>query len=671
MELIVTETASVARILATFFNANNRHFNYYSSDKHLVIWIDDCMVDLKFLAFKAKKGYLVDKNTLEYKLKLVSKAKQKPLSVLQNKKVQLIKQLIFRSKSIVIATEPSQEGRRKFEYFKEFFSITQPCTRLWLYSLEKSFLENHLYQDYSTSCFRTYYNRDLIFKIVQNKFSKYYYNQTGIKTKLDLIKTSLLSFLCDKHLKERNSETQTHYKVNVELSCNHKLFSCFFEKKYKKKEGAQNLVDFFCKESRVEVSEKKIKLIKPKQLLLYDFMSLIICANNLYGFSFSKTQQVLLNLYRQRFISYPFTLNNYLPRLYKSTIPKILNALRDYPVFKQDILNLKLARLYYKDVIIDKDFKSHGIIPTLKIPTCLNVSEKAIYELIVKRTIDCFTPKEDIRKASLKLSVGETYFSLPLKVYQGNFLHNNKENQVDTLEELNGMKNFKVESVSIITSRKKQYPLFTIASLFGKLKQDFIRHLQEKEISKTYFNSFTDLFLNLSLTLEHLVKQEYLCIKDKKLVCQDKAIDYYFKTKDLPVSNISYLFDFEILFFKANQDWINREMFYKISCEKLEVLKQSITTLRYLKESLKKVCPMCLGSNFELSYHKLVCLNKNCNWSISRLVSGVYLSREELEELLELKRVNKAFVFKTRKNICFKAYLYLDRNGRLLFDSIN
>ncbi|MDM1094741.1 DNA topoisomerase [Myroides odoratimimus] len=670
MELIITQSASVARILATFFNANNRHFDYYSSQTHLVIWIDDCMVDLKPLSFKQNNDSFAAKNFFEYKLKLVKRTNKSTPCVVQSKKVQLIKRLILKSKSIVIAIEPSQAERRNFEYFKEFFNITLPCKILWLYSLEKSFLKNHLYLDNTTSCFKTYYNRDLIFKIVQNKLSKYYYNQTGIKIKLGLIKTALIALLSKKHLKSATSKTKTHYRVSVELSFEDRLFCCFFEKKYKKLEQAEDLAGLLNKDSKVEIGKKKIQTLSQKQLLLYDFISLIICLNKLYGFSFSKSKQVLLSLYRQRFISYPLTLNNYLPSWYKSSIPRLLNALRDYPLFNQELLTLKLARLNYNDVIIDSDLKSHGIIPTFKIPTCLNTCEKVIYQMIVKRTIDCFTPKEDIKKASFNLFIDDEGLDLPLEIYNGGLLKGSKTHTLETLELINNIQTFKVESVSVVTQTKKQYALFSIESLFKKLKNNFIKTLHENGIEKMHYCFFTDLFLCLSLTIDQLIKQEYLYIDNKKLVCKNRALDYYFKTKDLPVSSFVYLFDFEVLFFKANQAEINKEMFYKISCEKLKELNQSIFFLKDSKEPLKGSCPMCLGSKFELSYQRLVCLNKTCNWTLPRLIFGVHLSKKELEELLGLKKISKVFVLTTRKNICFKAYLFLDKNARLMFDTI-
>lgn len=658
MELIITQSASVARILATFFNANNRYFDYYSSQTHLVVWIDDCMVDLKPLNFKQDNDSFLGRDFLDYKLKLVKRTNKKTPCVVQSKKVQLIKELILKSKSIVIATEPSQTQRRKFEYFKEFFNITLPCKTLWLYSLEKSFLKNHLCLDNTTSCFKTYYNRDLIFKIVQNRLSRYYYNQTGTKIKLGLIKTALIALLSKKHLKSKASQTKTRYRVSVELSFKEKLFCCFFEKKYKKLKQAQNLFGLLNKDSRVEISEKNIQTLRQKQLLLYDFISFIVCVNKLYGFSFSKTKQALLSLYRQKFISYPLTLNNYLPSWYKSSIPRLLNALRDYPLFKKELLTLKLARLNYKDVIVDSDLKTHGIIPTLKIPTCLNTCEKVIYQLIVKRTIDCFTPKEDVKKVSLNLFVDDAGLDLPLEIYKGEFLKDNLVNQVDTLEQLNGMKVFKIESVNITIHTKKQNALSSIEGLFKKLKKDFINTLHENAISQVHFCYFTDLFLGLSLTLDQLIKQEYLYIDNKKLVCTNKALDHYFKTKDLPVSSFAYLFDFEVLFFKANQAEINKQMFYSISCEKLKELSQSISYLKESKEPLKGSCPKCLGSKFELSYQRLVCLNKTCNWTVPRFVFGVHLSKKELEELLELKKQVEYLSLKREitfvlKRICF------------------
>ncbi|SEJ32892.1 DNA topoisomerase-3 [Myroides marinus] len=672
MQLIITETASVARILATFFNANNKHFGYYSSQTHFVVWIDDCKIDIKPLDFKK----VSKENSFQYKLRplrLVNKSAFCPVTL---KKLALIKELVLLSKSIVFASEPSGILQTRFEYLKQYLNITIPNSTVLLTSLDKGFLKRTFLSgdtDKLTNDFivQAYHNRNLISSIIKKQFTKVYQKVTdNINTQLCLYKTPLLSLICLRYLNSKASRLDKTYKVRVNINAGKTTVFGYLSKDYKTKQYAQRVAKAIEKEKEVTLQEIKVEAVEQEPILLYDFFSLSIKAYKLYGYQVSKTLEVLLSLYRQRFITYPFTLSQYLSYKYKDRVPKLLNALRDYPLFKEDLLHLKLARLNYKSVLKKQNLENHGILTTLKIPTDLNVCEKAIYELIAKRSIDSFTPKKEIRKAKLKFLIKNSLSHLPIEVYTGDVLDMDYPNVVGCFNVFEGEESFKVDSTLIVEKTNSEVQSFTFTSTLEYIRDEFLGFLQNKAVAQSHICFFSDVFLTLSLTLEKLIENGYLYTSENGFVCHEKALDYYKKTKNVGLNTFSCLFEFELLFYKQSKAEIKKQEFYNTAKEKLEQLERAINDLTNSVKSLKGVCPICLESKFELGYNKLICLNKKCNWTIPRLVSGVYLSETELEELLNLRRINKVFVFTTRNKVKFKANLYLDIKGGFIFNPV-
>ncbi|KZE82841.1 hypothetical protein AV926_06285 [Myroides marinus] len=672
MQLIITETASVARILATFFNANNKHFGYYSSQTHFVVWIDDCKIDIKSLDFKK----VSKENSFKYKLRplrLVNKSAFCPVTL---KKLTLIKELVLLSNSIVFASEPSGILQTRFEYLKQYLNITIPNSTVLLTSLDKDFLKRTFLSvdtDKLTNDFiiQAYHNRNLISSIIKKQFTKVYQKVTdNINTQLCLYKTPLLSIICLRYLNSKASRLEKTCKVRVNINAGKTTVFGYLSKEYKTKQYAQRVAKAIEKEKEITLQEIKVEAVEQEPILLYDFFSLSIKAYKLYGYQVSKTLEVLLSLYRQRFITYPFTLSQYLSYKYKDRVPKLLNALRDYPLFKEDLLHLKLARLNYKSVLKKQNLENHGILTTLKIPTDLNVCEKAIYELIAKRCIDSFTPKKEIRKAKLKFFIKNSLSHLPIEVYTGDVLDMDYPNVVDCFNVFEHKEFFKVDSTLIVEKTNSEVQSFTFTSTLEYIRDEFLGFLQNKTVAQSHICFFSDVFLTLSLTLEKLIQNGYLYTSENGFVCHEKALDYYKKTKNVGLNTFSCLFEFELLFYKQSKGEIEKQEFYNAAKEKLEQLERAINDLKSSAQSLKGVCFKCKGNTLKSSYYKLVCLNKDCNWTMPRLISGAYLSNTNIKDLLTSNRLEDPISLITRKGKKVKAYLYFDSNGKLLFDPI-
>ncbi|MCC9043595.1 DNA topoisomerase [Myroides sp. M-43] len=672
MKLVITETASVARILATFFNTHQKEFGYYKSDKYFVTWMDDCKIKLELLESLKNQNKANSHVPLDYKLTLVNKKEHKSSNPIALKKLDIIRQLTQKSKEVIIATMPSATAEASFRYLFEYLQIDLPFKRLWLESLcNQSITKAMLNIDRNKNDDTVFYaqkNKELIYKQLNQ-----YYSKVALKSedKLCFVNAVLLSLICQNYLDTNQSNPKTTYRIMVNLRSTSKDYYCYFPKLYHKENSALKDLKLIQKNSRVKTKSKNIEFVKEPAVLLFDFLTLTIKARSVYGFSSLKTLNILIRLYRQRFISYPLTLNKYLPQSSKDGISGVLNVLRDYPKFKETLLTLKLAKLHYRGIIKDENFHTHGILTTLNIPHSLTVDEKAIYELIAQRCIDTFRLQPQIRKAVLILDIENQPYDLLLEAFENNLSNNNSVNTVDSIDGLLQVDSFQVESAKIVKQTNQSESLFTFSSLIQKIQDDFIASLKQNGLSKESFYFFKDVFVKLVLGVDTLLEKGYVISTPKGLVTTEMGLDYYKRLTRFNLSSSSYkdLIDFELFFFNLKQGITIRQEFYRQSQDKLRFIHHKITYFTDLDNISDFVCLAC-KDKLELSFKRLVCLNKSCPWRVERFVSGVYLSEFDLEFLLKSKRSKSWFSFKDRKGYPFKAYLFFNEKLQLCYEFV-
>ena len=199
-------------------------------------------------------------------------------------------------------------------------------------------------------------------------------------------------------------------------------FDLYKENGFKKKEKAQELIDFLLQEQPLtcQISSIEKKRERKNPPLLFNLAELQNECSKRFKISPDETLRIVQELYEKKLVTYPRTDARVLSAAVAKEISRNLNGLNKYPMavpFLQDILQLgsykTLAKTRY---VNDKQITDHyAIIPTgqgLHALTSFSQTAHGVYDLIVRRFLSIFYPPAVYQKISLVTKIqSESFFS--------------------------------------------------------------------------------------------------------------------------------------------------------------------------------------------------------------------------------------------------------------------
>lgn len=203
-------------------------------------------------------------------------------------------------------------------------------------------------------------------------------------------------------------------------------FDLYKENGFKKKEKAQELIDYLSQPQPVQAQIASIEKKKEKKNppLLYNLAELQNDCSKRFKISPDETLRIVQELYEKKLVTYPRTDARVLSTAVAKEISRNLNGLSKYPMaapYLQDILQFGthkgLAKTRY---VNDKQITDHyAIIPTGQGLSALNSvsgTAKGVYDCIVRRFLSIFYPPAVYQKVSLILKIKEESFFANFRV---------------------------------------------------------------------------------------------------------------------------------------------------------------------------------------------------------------------------------------------------------------
>ena len=203
-------------------------------------------------------------------------------------------------------------------------------------------------------------------------------------------------------------------------------FDLYKENGFKKKEKAQELIDYLSQPQPVQAQIAAIEKKKEKKNppLLYNLAELQNDCSKRFKISPDETLRIVQELYEKKLVTYPRTDARVLSTAVAKEISRNLNGLSKYPMaapYLQDILQFGthkgLAKTRY---VNDKQITDHyAIIPTGQGLSSLNSvsgTAKGVYDCIVRRFLSIFYPPAVYQKVSLILKIKEESFFANFRV---------------------------------------------------------------------------------------------------------------------------------------------------------------------------------------------------------------------------------------------------------------
>ena len=167
--------------------------------------------------------------------------------------------------------------------------------------------------------------------------------------------------------------------------------------------AAENAPDIESVENKMTDDSGDVELNIVKGQTLHNMVTLWMDATMELGYDFEPTFLIAHKLYAKGLISYPYLYQNGIPgNVYDSMRRdfRVLEHNARYGRLAKEVGRLSTRNTFHND---ETSYNGHGIVTTGLHPTDLSRDEERLYNLIVKRVIEAFTPDEnDIQKKSRK-----------------------------------------------------------------------------------------------------------------------------------------------------------------------------------------------------------------------------------------------------------------------------
>ena len=394
MKVVLAEKPSVARELASFLGATQRHDGYYEGKGYQVTWALGHLVTLK-----EPQDY--DPSLKKWSLATLPIVPEafglKPIEEIRaRKQLAVVRRLLRSADEVVCATDAGREGELIFRYIQELVGCThKPSRRLWLSSLTETAIRDAFQQlrplaeyDALYAAARCRSEADWVIGLNATRYYTVRHHSSGILWSVGRVQTPVLAMIVHRDDEIRTFKPEPFWEL---LTKYREVVFKFAGDRFTKEEDARSLLERVLDHPMIiRGLERKQERVQPPQL--YDLTELQRDMNRRYGMSADGTLKAAQSLYEKKLISYPRTDSRYLGKDLKSQVPGILSDLK--PIKPSEIGKLNLQSLPFNGRIIndEKVNDHHAIIPTGKIPVDLAPPAQKLFDAIATRLIAVFYP---------------------------------------------------------------------------------------------------------------------------------------------------------------------------------------------------------------------------------------------------------------------------------------
>lgn len=342
---VVTSNRFMAETIARAIDANTEHEGYYHGNGYAVTWTNGEIIEAeykhgeKFVMNSGQDMRQMYAHHFNFRMRNYDALLGWEKSKADEAQLSIIKALWAKSSAVVNAMEPTFEGERAFLNLYWYLRMPVTVRRAWLSRLRKP----------------------IIIRGVEN----------GV-------------YSPDKHEKWLAGEL-----VNFFLKAD--------------AVAGENALDIESAENNPTDEGSDVELNIVKGQTLHNMVTLWMDATMELGYDFEPTFLIAHKLYAKGLISYPYLYQNGIPGNVYNTMRRDLRVLEHNSRFGEmakEVGWLSTRNTFHND---ETSYNGHGIVTTGLHPTDLSRDEERLYNLIVRRVIEAFTPDEnDIQKKSRK-----------------------------------------------------------------------------------------------------------------------------------------------------------------------------------------------------------------------------------------------------------------------------
>ena len=524
---IIAEKPSVARDIARIVGATSKQDGYMEGCGYVVTWAMGHLITLAmpeaygFSAYKAE-DLPIRPNPFQLIVRQMRKDKEYVSDPAALKQLKVICSCFDKADHIIVATDAGREGELIFRYIYQYLDCKKPFERLWISSLTDKAIREGLSNLKPGRHYDNLYHsakaRSEADWLVGINASRALSIARRGGYSLGRVQTPTLAMVCRRYIENRDFSSVPYWKLSALMEKEGVSLKAIGITDYESKASAQTALTTLRSQSRLKVESVARKVTHTSPPLLYDLTALQKDANRRQGFSADKTLSIAQSLYEKKITTYPRTGSRYISEDVFEEVPVLLRKVGktlSNPLNRHSVDNAKVT-------------DHHAIIPTGETLTGLSTDEANIYNMVVTRFAEAFSPDSEEERMQVRFTDGTNIFtwkacrqiSLGWKVVQkgkeaeADKKEDSDEHILSSLPSLTEEEVLPLVSAEITEHKTKPKPLYTEATLLSAM-ENAGKEVEDAESKKAMAECGIGTPATRANIIETLILRDYIR-RDKK-----------------------------------------------------------------------------------------------------------------------------------------------------------
>ena len=681
---IIAEKPSVARDIARIVGATSKQDGYMEGCGYLVTWAMGHLIALAmpeaygFSAYKAE-DLPIRPNPFQLVVRQARKDKEYISDPAALKQLKVIRSCFDKADRIIVATDAGREGELIFRYIYQYLNCKKPFDRLWISSLTDKAIREGLSNlkpgNYYDNLYHSAKARSEADWLVGINASRALSIARRGGYSLGRVQTPTLAMVCRRYIENRDFSSVPYWNLSVlteKEGVSLKAIGC---KDYESEASAQTALAALRSQSQLKVESVARKVTHTSPPLLYDLTALQKEANRRQGFSADKTLSIAQSLYEKKITTYPRTGSKYISEDVFEEVPVLLRktgAAIKSPFNRHSVDNTKVT-------------DHHAIIPTGETSLGLSADETTIYQMVVNRFIEAFSPDSEEERMQVRFTDGTNTFtwkacrqiSLGWKVVQ-----KGKEAEADKKEDgdeqiLSSLPNLAEGEILLLVNaeitehKTKPKPLYTEATLLSAMEKAG-KEVKDTESKKAMAACGIGTPATRANIIETLILRDYIRRDKKSIIPTEKGLAVYEIVKDKKIANAEMTGSWELAFAAIEAGMMPSDKFSQGITSYVSTICEELLSLTPEQKSYPVYrCPKCGQQSVGIYAKVAKCRHETCGFHVFREVCGIHLSEDNIRDLISSGRtpILKGLTSKAGKK--FNARLVLGEDYTTSFEFEN
>ena len=648
---IIAEKPSVARDIARIVGATSKQDGYMEGCGYVVTWAMGHLITLAmpeaygFSAYKAE-DLPIRPNPFQLIVRQMRKDKEYVSDPAALKQLKVICSCFDKADHIIVATDAGREGELIFRYIYQYLDCKKPFERLWISSLTDKAIREGLSNLKPGRHYDNLYHsakaRSEADWLVGINASRALSIARRGGYSLGRVQTPTLAMVCRRYIENRDFSSVPYWKLSALMEKEGVSLKAIGSADYESEASAQTALALLRSQSRLKVESVARKVTHTSPPLLYDLTALQKEANRHQGFSADKTLSIAQSLYEKKITTYPRTGSRYISEDVFEEVPVLLRKIGmplSNPLNRHSVDNAKVT-------------DHHAIIPTGETPSGLSTDEITIYQMVVNRFIEAFSPDSEEERMQVRFTNGTNTFtwkacrqiSLGWKAVQkdkateADKKEDGDEHILSSLPNLTEGEVLSLVNADITEHKTKPKPLYTEATLLSAM-ENAGKEVEDAESKKAMAACGIGTPATRANIIETLILRDYIRRDKKAIIPTEKGLAVYEIVKDKKIANAEMTGSWELALAAIEAGKMPSERFSQGINSYVGTICEELLSLSSDQKSYPAYrCPKCGQQSVGIYAKVAKCRHETCGFHVFHEVCGIHLSEDNIRDLISSGR---------------------------------